>query len=86
MCPDETCHFLCADFDGEAFEKDVTAFREVCKEANIPVCVERSRSGNGAHAWIFFESPVPAPTARKLGSGLLTKAMEKARGVILSIV
>ena len=77
MCPDETCHFLCADFDGEAFEKDVTVFREVCKEANVPVCVERSRSGNGAHAWIFFESPVPAPTARKLGSGLLTKAMEK---------
>ena len=35
MCPDETCHFLCADFDGEAFEKDVTAFREVCKEATF---------------------------------------------------
>ena len=41
------------------------------------MCVERSRSGNGAHAWIFFESPVPAVTARKLGSGILTKAMER---------
>lgn len=77
MLQDETCHFLCADFDDESFEKDVSAFREVCEELNVPVCVERSRSGNGAHAWIFFDSPVPAVTARKLGSGILTKAMEK---------
>ena len=77
MLQDETCHFLCADFDDDSFEKDVTAFREVCEELNVPICVERSRSGNGAHAWIFFESPVPAATARKLGSGILTKAMER---------
>ncbi len=77
MLQDETCHFLCADFDDDSFEKDVTAFREVCEELNVPICVERSRSGNGAHAWIFFESPVPAVLARKLGSGILTKAMEK---------
>lgn len=50
MLQDETCHFLCADFDDEAFEEDVSAFREVCKELDIPVYVERSRSGNGAHA------------------------------------
>ena len=77
MLQDETCHFLCADFDDDSFEKDVTAFREVCEELNVPICVERSRSGNGAHAWIFFGSPVPAVLARKLGSGILTKAMEK---------
>lgn len=77
MLHDETCHFLCADFDDEAFERDVSAFRETCKEFDVPVCVERSRSGNGAHAWIFFDSPVSAATARKLGSGILTKAMEK---------
>ena len=77
MLQDETCHFLCADFDDESFEKDVSAFREVCEELNIPICVERSRSGSGAHAWIFFDSPILAATARKLGSGILTKAMEK---------
>lgn len=77
MLQDETCHFLCADFDDDLFEKDVTAFREVCSELSVPVCVERSRSGNGAHAWIFFESPVSAALARKLGSGILTKAMER---------
>ena len=77
MLQDETCHFLCADFDDDSFEKDVTAFREVCRELDIPVYVERSRSGNGAHSWIFFESPIAAATARKLGSGILTQAMEK---------
>jgi superfamily II DNA or RNA helicase len=77
MLQNETCNFLCADFDDESFEKDVTAFREVCEELEIPVSIERSRSGNGAHAWIFFDAPVPASSARKLGSGILTKAMEK---------
>ena len=77
MLQGETCHFLCADFDDDSFEMDVSAFREVCKELDIPVYVELSRSGNGAHAWIFFDSPIPAATARKLGSGVLTKAMEK---------
>lgn len=77
MLPDETCNFLCADFDEETYEKDVSAFREVCKGLNVPVCVERSRSGNGAHAWIFFDSSISAVTARRLGSGILTGAMEK---------
>ena len=77
MLQDEACYFLCADFDEKSYKEDVTAFREVCTELAVPVCVERSRSGNGGHARIFFESPVPAVTARKLGSGILTKAMEK---------
>ena len=77
MLQDETCRFLCADFDDESFEKDVTTFREVCEELEIHVSIERSRSGNGAHALIFFDAPVPASSARKLGSGILTKAMEK---------
>ena len=77
MLQDETCNFLCADFDEESYEKDITAFREVCEKLAIPVNIERSRSGNGAHAWIFFESPISASVARRLGSGILTKAMEK---------
>lgn len=50
MLNDETCYFLCADFDEENFQKDVLVFRKICEENNIPVCVEISRSGNGAHA------------------------------------
>ncbi len=78
MLTDETCLFLCADFDEENFKSDLTAFRKTCEEFDIPISVEISRSGNGAHAWIFFEEPVSASVARKLGSGILTKTMEKS--------
>lgn len=77
MLTDDTCRFLAADFDEENYKDDVSAYREVCGEWNIPVSVERSRSGSGAHAWIFFEQPVPASSARKLGGAILTAAMEK---------
>ena len=78
MLTDEACLFLCADFDEENFKSDVTAFRKTCEEFDIPISVEISRSGNGAHAWIFFEEPVSASVARKLGSGVLTKTMEQS--------
>ena len=75
LLTDETCLFLAIDFDGENWQKDMAVFRSVCERLGIPVAVERSRSGNGAHAWLFFEEPVPAVSVRKLGNVLLTKAM-----------
>lgn len=77
LFPEETCWFLAIDFDGEEWQKDVSAVRNVCSEFTIPVATERSRSGNGAHAWFFFEQPVPAPEARKFGSALLTYSMNQ---------
>ena len=77
LLPDETCQFLAADFDKKSWMADAAAFAEACRRFGVPVAVERSRSGNGAHAWMFFDRPVRALDARKLGCGLLTRAMEK---------
>jgi Uncharacterized protein conserved in bacteria len=75
LLPDETCFFLAVDFDEEKWEKDVATFRSICESLNISIAIERSRSGKGAHAWIFFEEAISAISARKLGNALLTKAM-----------
>ena len=71
---DDTCRFLAADFDGEGWRDDVLAYREAAERVGLTVAIERSRSGNGAHGWIFFADPVPAVTARKLGTILVAKA------------
>ncbi|HEX5680557.1 MAG TPA: DEAD/DEAH box helicase family protein, partial [Desulfobacterales bacterium] len=73
---DETCFFLAADFDKEGWREDAAAFLETCSRYDLPVALERSRSGNGGHVWMFFESAIPAGLARKLGSFLLTETME----------
>ncbi|HEY5958710.1 MAG TPA: DEAD/DEAH box helicase family protein [Polyangiaceae bacterium] len=75
MLPDETCWFLAMDFDEADWKGDVIATRETCVRLGIPAYVERSRSGNGAHVWIFFSEPVPASLARKLGAHILTETM-----------
>ncbi len=77
MLPDETCLFLAVDFDKERWQEDATAFAETCRQVDVPMAVERSRSGNGAHAWFFFKEAVSASAARKLGSFLLTETMER---------
>ncbi len=73
---DETCWFLAADFDKDTWMEDVAAFLETCQAHNVPAFLERSRSGNGGHVWIFFSDPIPASLARRLGSYLLTRTME----------
>ncbi len=77
MCQDETCCFLAIDFDDKGWEKDISVIRDICTQMDIPVAVERSRSGNGGHLWFFFENNIPASTARKFGSSLLTYSMQE---------
>jgi superfamily II DNA or RNA helicase len=77
MLPDETCWFLAADFDKAAWLEDARAFLETCKSCQAPVALERSRSGNGGHCWLFFSEPIPATLARKMGAFLLTQTMER---------
>jgi superfamily II DNA or RNA helicase/very-short-patch-repair endonuclease len=77
MLLDETCLFLAVDFDNESWQQDAGAFVETCRQLDVPVALERSRSGNGAHVWFFFAEAVSASAARKLGSHILTETMER---------
>lgn len=77
MLEDETCWLLAADFDKSTWQPDVAAFVETCRGMDLPVAVERSRSGNGAHVWMFFTAPVAASSARKMGCFLITRTMER---------
>lgn len=75
---DDTCRFLAIDFDDGNWQQNVSSVRSICRAWDIPCSVERSRSGEGAHLWIFFSEAVPCTDARKLGSCLLTAAMEES--------
>ena len=77
MLQDETCFFLAADFDKTHWQEDAGAVLETCRRMNVPAALERSRSGNGGHVWLFFEEAIPAALARRLGSHILTETMER---------
>lgn len=78
---DDACYLLAVDFDKSDWQAAARAFSSVCNELDIPHAIERSRSGNGAHIWLFFEKKVAARDARRLGSGLLDHAMERYPGL-----
>lgn len=80
LLENDTCFFLSLDFDDKDSKKDiksdVLAFASICDKYEVPIAIERSRSGNGIHIWMFFDANIKAITARKLGSLLLSKTME----------
>src|SRR6266699_1459873 len=77
LLQDDNCWFVAVDFDKKTWESDACAFLKMCQETGVPASLERSRSGNGGHVWMFFASPVQAALARKLASALLTRTMER---------
>jgi len=77
LLQDDTCWFLSADFDKSTWQEDVAEYLETCRKLGVPAVLERSRSGNGGHVWIFFSEPVAASIARKVGCYILTMTMEK---------
>jgi len=76
LLSDEHCHFVAADFDKDSWREDVGAVARTCWERGLPVAVERSRSGNGAHLWWFFSEPLPGRLAREFASWILTETLE----------
>jgi superfamily II DNA or RNA helicase len=71
----DNCTLLACDFDKGTWVLDALAYMDACYTHGVPAALERSRSGNGGHVWIFFTVPVPASDARALGAALLREAM-----------
>lgn len=83
LLTDGGCYFLAADFDKADWREDAQAFVQSCRELSIPAALEISRSGNGAHVWIFFAEPVPAREARQLGAALISHTCDRTRQLSL---
>ncbi|HUP73323.1 MAG TPA: DEAD/DEAH box helicase family protein [Acidimicrobiales bacterium] len=71
----DRCRLLACDFDGEGWLLDALAYIDAARANGMPTALERSRSGNGAHVWMFFSGPVSASSARRIGVHLLREAM-----------
>lgn len=74
LLPDHTTWFLAIDCDGEGAQRECELFSDTLGLLGIPSYLERSRSGNGMHCWVFFEQPVAAAKARQLGKNILARA------------
>lgn len=79
LLTDDTCHFLAVDFDEAEWKEDAQAFIQSCHQLGVPVALEISRSGNGAHAWIFFSGSVSARDARRLGTAIISHTCARTR-------
>lgn len=79
LLEDDTCYFLAVDFDEAEWREDARAFIQSCNELAIPVALEISRSGKGAHAWLFFSTRVPARDARRLGAAIISHTCSRTR-------
>lgn len=84
LLDDERCWVLAVDFDKRSWREDVAAFVETCEAVDVPVAIERSRSGQGAHAWFFFTAPAPASVARRMGCYLITETMSRRHELSMS--
>lgn len=77
----DVCYLLAADFDGPGWQEAASAYRDACRRHGLSPAVERSRSGNGAHVWVFFDGPVRASLARRVGEGLISEARDACSAV-----
>ena len=84
LLTDDRCYFLSVDFDEADWREDAQAFMQSCQELLIPAALEISRSGNGAHVWIFFADPVPSLEVRQLGAALISYTCDRTRQLSLS--
>ena len=84
LLENDHCHLLAVDFDEQDWRDDAQAFLRSCRELAVPAALEISRSGEGAHVWVFFEEAVPAREARQLGAALISHTCAASRQLQLS--
>ena len=84
LLEDDTCHFLAVDFDEADWQQDAQAFMQSCNELGVPAALEISRSGQGAHAWVFFAGRVSARDARRLGTAIISHTCARTRQLRLA--
>ena len=84
LLTDDTCNFVAVDFDDAEWRDDAKAFARSCCELGVPVALEVSRSGEGARAWVFFSSALPARDARRLATALISHTCSRNRQLELS--
>lgn len=84
LLEDDTCHFLAVDFDEADWQQDAQAFMLSCGELGVPAALEVSRSGQGAHAWVFFSGRVSARDARRLGTAIISHTCARTRQLKLA--
>ena len=84
LLEDDSCYFVAIDFDEAECREDVRAFAGSCADLGVPIAIETSRSGNGAHAWIFFADRVSARDARRLGTAIISHTCARTRQLKLT--
>ncbi|SMF53775.1 TOTE conflict system archaeo-eukaryotic primase domain-containing protein [Pseudogulbenkiania subflava] len=84
LLEDDTCYFLAVDFDEAEWQEDIRAFLQSCNELGVPAAPEISRSGQGAHAWVFFTDKVSARDARRLGTAIISHTCARTRQLQLA--
>ena len=79
LLEDDSCYFLAVDFDEAEWKDDALAFRQSCEALGLPAALEISRSGKGAHIWVFFAGRVSARDARRLGTAIISHTCSRTR-------
>jgi superfamily II DNA or RNA helicase len=84
LLEDDSCYFVAVDFDEAEWRKDARAFMGSCEALGVPAALEISRSGSGAHAWVFFAGRVSARDARRLGTAIISHTCTRTRQLKLN--
>jgi superfamily II DNA or RNA helicase len=79
LLEDDNCYFLAVDFDEAEWKDDARAFMQSCEALCVPAALEISRSGKGAHVWVFFAGRVSARDARRLGTAIISHTCSRTR-------